>query len=161
MKKGIASFQLTALLLLATVLLGSCGSVTSSPAPPLATPIVPQTTGVVMGDEFLWADVHTPTGKPGLPQARALDMAKLHLAGTGEIAATQARYVALTLRTGDGTVVDGIQNRAVWLVTFQGFTYAPPGSPQTNCGCGGYYIRPNTTVALDGNDGSLVVEYGE
>ena len=123
--------------------------------------MAPETVNVVVGEDFLWVYLKTPPDKPTLSRERAVDLAKTHLAGTGQITGVIARYVALTLKSNNGKVTSGIQDRTVWLITFQGFTYEPPGSPQANRGCGGYYIRPNTTVAVDGRDGGLVVEYGE
>jgi len=119
-----------------------------------------RTQPIVIGQDTLAAQVSTLSGTPALPAQRAVAIAKGYVTTWPQASAIRPRYVALTLRTTTGTVAWGIQNRPVWLVEFPGARYAPAAYPESACACDRTFQPPNTDVAIDAQNGALVMDYG-
>lgn len=118
----------------------------------------------VLFDHSLLFATQTPAaGKPTIPREAAIALATAHIPGARETTRISAQYVRLTLRAGDGQIMNGVQARAVWLVNFTGVLYDPLTAVETVslCPCElNYFRRPNTAIVIDAQSGEFLVAYG-
>jgi hypothetical protein len=124
------------------------------PAAPPTPPRESQT--VVIGEEFLAAEVWAASGTPVVSREQAIAVAHKYVSGWPQASDTSARYAMLILHPEGGNTAASGPARRVWLVTFRGVPYDPAGT----CGCAEYFRRSTTGVALDAADGELVAVYG-
>ena len=129
--------------------LAACGPLTPAPDTRESQP-------VVMGEDYLMAEIVGGRGRPAISREQALAVAQSSAPGAQQATGVRARYVTLTLLADRGRAVGGVRARPVWLVTFSGVVYDPAGT----CACAEQYRRPATAVAVDARDGSLVAVYG-
>ncbi len=109
---------------------GSSAGATTAPAQ-RQQDTAPASLSIVLGEDIWTAEVHTATDQPSVSRERALETAHAHAPTWQQATAVSARYVTLNVRASDGTVSESLHDRPVWLVTFTGATYDPPGA----CAC--------------------------
>ena len=118
------------------------------------------TQDIVIGEQLLSAQLTGLSGSAALSRDQATRMAENFAPAWKTASAVSAQYVALTLHDQRGKVAYNVASRPVWLVMFTGVAYDLASGPQSGCTCTQNFIRPNSAVALDAHDGSLVVSYG-
>ena len=141
--------SLIAGLALVLTLAAGCGSPWAPPTPP-ATPQV-----IYSANGQMNAILATPAPdlRPALSAEEATTRARLAVARSGDATNISARYTLLTLTTVDDRAV--LQARPTWLVVYEGVSYSTPAS----CSCH-ESMFPNTTVALDAQDGRILLAFG-
>lgn len=142
------------------ILAAVCAALLLSACALPAAPWQPRPLAIVVGQDRLLAEDAALSGAAAIPSAQAVQIAKQYVPIWAQARAVTARHVALTLRSNEGKVAWGVQDRAVWLVEFAGVRYAPPADPNSECACDRLFQPPNTAVAVDAHSGELVIDYG-
>lgn len=140
-----------AFVLLSALAMVSCANVSYA---------APSSQEIVIGNQIVQAEMVGAASQPALDRSQAVALATRYVPTAAAASAVEASHVSLTLVNSDGSDVQGIKARPVWLVVFKGANYNPLPALASSCPCGTYYVRPSTAVALDASSGSLVATFG-